>query len=102
MNAAEQPIITVHFAIAGVKGANYKAYRVNRAQPTLQTVAQVCKRLNLSNPENYALATLRNILLAPSETLSAYGLGSIFESWELRLIERPADQRTGGMHLHQA
>jgi hypothetical protein len=47
----EQPIIMVHFGIPGLKGANYKAYRVNRAQPTLQTVVQVCKRLNVATPE---------------------------------------------------
>ena len=83
----------MHFGIPGVKGANYKAYRVNRAQPTMQTVAQVCKRLNISSPEHCSLSTMRNILLSPSETLAAYGLGSLFESWELRLVERPPEQR---------
>lgn len=83
----------MHFGIPGVKGANYKAYRVNRAQPTLQTVVQVCKRMNIPSPENCSLSTMRNILLSPTETLAAYGLGSLFESWELRLVERPPEQR---------
>lgn len=42
----------------------------------------------IKEPARFLLATLRSGALSDNETLSEYGLGTIFNSWELKLITK--------------
>ena len=48
----------------------------------------LCEKINISNPSNFALAPLKGTPLSENETFAAYGLGSLFESWQVRLVPK--------------
>jgi hypothetical protein len=58
-----------------------------------QTMATIFRRLGLSDPGNWNLTTLRGYVLNEEEPLAAYGLGSLFESWELLVTPKPTAQQ---------
>lgn len=47
---------------------------------------EVCKKFGVADPSGYTLATLNGVSLIASACLANYGLGSLFSSWQLKLI----------------
>ncbi|KAL6046350.1 RhoGAP domain-containing protein [Balamuthia mandrillaris] len=51
-----------------------------------QILRTLCNRLNV-DPQKYCLTTLSGCPISSEEVLASYGLGSLFENWQLKLIE---------------
>lgn len=51
-----------------------------------QIVLSICKRLNIPNPQRFALATMRDFVFNENEPLGTYGLGTLYSNWKLKFI----------------
>lgn len=56
--------------------------------PTGQLIANFCKRYNIPNPENFALASTGDLLLSRNQSLGYYGLGKKIDRMTVKLVLR--------------
>jgi len=72
-------------------GLKAKTYKIKNNQPIKKLVASILKRVaSKVVPARFGISTLGGYILDDKETLSSYGLGSLLESWELRIVEKKA------------
>ncbi|KAL6060704.1 hypothetical protein QOT17_013334 [Balamuthia mandrillaris] len=71
-----------------------KLYRVGSNVPVKKILRTLCNRLNV-DPQKYCLTTLSGCPISSEEVLASYGLGSLFENWQLKLIEKDVPTNTG-------
>ncbi|PRP79070.1 RhoGAP domain-containing protein [Planoprotostelium fungivorum] len=67
------------------KGLHYKSFNIDKNHKCTQVLRFLCEKMNLSDSSKYSLATLGGRGISENEPLASYGLGSIFESWQLKL-----------------
>ncbi|EFA84976.1 hypothetical protein PPL_01970 [Heterostelium album PN500] len=80
-------IITFHMpTIAEFGDTKKKSYKINKKFTVSQTIALICKKQQIPDPKRFWIGSLQGFIMSDNEPLSTYGLGSLFESWELRLI----------------
>ncbi|EGG24076.1 hypothetical protein DFA_06214 [Cavenderia fasciculata] len=63
-----------------------KSYKLNKKFTIAQTISLICKKQQIPDPKRFWVGSLQGFIMNDNEHLYTYGLGSLFESWELRLI----------------
>ena len=65
-----------------------KAFRVDKDIKISQVISFLSTRLSLKDSSLYLLAPLKGAPLNSEDTLAAYGLGTLFDTWQLRMVVR--------------
>lgn len=81
----ETPIKVVLPQTSGFNGIEFKVYQVDKSWKINKVVRIICKKFNIQDGSKYVLATMRDFFFNPDLTLSDYGLGSLFRSWQLKI-----------------
>jgi len=87
----------VQFILPKVKefeGNKLKNYNIMPRMQIRQAIGRICKKFSVPNPDDYALCTLKGFVMKGTETFSTYGLGVLFETWQLLLIPKKAHKST--------
>eukprot|EP01133_Synstelium_polycarpum_P005974 gene5974-6920_t len=80
-------IITFHLpSIPEFADVKKKSYKINRKFTIAQTINLICKKQQIPDPKRFWISSLLGFIMNDNEPLYTYGLGSLFESWELRVI----------------
>ncbi|KAF2072887.1 hypothetical protein CYY_005782 [Polysphondylium violaceum] len=80
-------IITFHLpSIPEFGDIKKKSYKINKKFSIAQTISLICKKQMIPDPKRFWIGSLQGFIMNDTETLASYGLSSLFESWELRLI----------------
>ncbi|GAM26321.1 hypothetical protein SAMD00019534_094960, partial [Acytostelium subglobosum LB1] len=80
-------VITFHLpAIPEFADTRKKTYKINKKFTIAQTINLICKKQQVPDPKRFWIGSLQGFIMKDDEPLSTYGLGTIFESWELRVI----------------
>eukprot|EP01132_Coremiostelium_polycephalum_P001525 gene1525-1919_t len=80
-------IITFHLpSIPEFGDVRKKSYKINKKFTIAQTISLICKKQMIPDPKRFWVGSLLGFIMNDNEPLATYGLGSLFESWELRLI----------------
>jgi hypothetical protein len=59
---------------------------INPALPTVDVLTALCKAHNVKNPDKFALATFKNLILDYKSPMEAYGFGVRFQDWQLQVL----------------
>ncbi|EGC39203.1 hypothetical protein DICPUDRAFT_75206 [Dictyostelium purpureum] len=89
LNKTESPpnIITFHLpSLPEFGDIKKKSYKINKKFTISQAISLICKKQMIPDPKRFWIGSLQGFIMSDNETLASYGLSSLFESWELRLI----------------
>ncbi|KYR02446.1 hypothetical protein DLAC_01285 [Tieghemostelium lacteum] len=91
LNRTESPpnIITFHLpSMPEFNDIKKKSYKINKKFTIAQTINLICKKQSIPDPKRFWIGSLQGFIMNENETLASYGLGTLFESWELRLYSK--------------
>ncbi|KAN0030975.1 hypothetical protein ACTA71_003947 [Dictyostelium dimigraforme] len=89
LNKTESPPNVITFHLPGIPefgDIKKKSYKINKKFTVQQTIGLICKKQMIPDPKRFWIGSLQGFIMNDHETLASYGLSSLFESWELRLI----------------
>ncbi|KAM9986346.1 hypothetical protein ACTFIY_010766 [Dictyostelium cf. discoideum] len=89
LNKTESPPNVITFHLPGIPefgDIKKKSYKINKKFTIQQTIGLICKKQMIPDPKRFWIGSLQGFIMNDHETLASYGLSSLFESWELRLI----------------
>eukprot|EP01132_Coremiostelium_polycephalum_P008051 gene8051-9905_t len=76
------------------KGIYRKSYKLYIGTSVYKIICLICEKVKLE-PSKFVLRTLKGRTLYDNLSLSAYGLGTLFTTWQLRLIALDSPDSTG-------
>ncbi|KAN0050846.1 hypothetical protein ACTA71_004142 [Dictyostelium dimigraforme] len=94
---ADQSKCVVEFllpAIPEFKGIYRKSYKLDSKTTVYKIICLICEKAKLE-PSKFLLRTLKGRTLFDNKSLGDYGLGTLFTSWQLRLIALESPESTG-------
>ncbi|EGC33978.1 hypothetical protein DICPUDRAFT_153891 [Dictyostelium purpureum] len=92
-----EPKAVVEFllpAIPEFKGIYRKSYKLDIKTTVYKIICLICEKAKLE-PSKFLLRTLKGRTLFDNLCLGDYGLGTLFTSWQLRLIALESPESTG-------
>ncbi|EFA75482.1 RhoGAP domain-containing protein [Heterostelium album PN500] len=90
----------VEFLLPGIedfKGVYRKSYKLDINTTVYKIICLICEKVNNESlkPSKFVIRTLKGRTLYDNLSLRAYGLGSLFTTWQLRLISLDQPDSTG-------
>ncbi|KAM9973698.1 hypothetical protein ACTFIW_010815 [Dictyostelium discoideum] len=95
--SADQSKCVVEFllpAIPEFKGIYRKSYKLDSKTTVYKIICLICEKAKLE-PSKFLLRTLKGRTLFDNKSLGDFGLGTLFTSWQLRLIALESPESTG-------
>lgn len=80
---------------AEFNGVLQKLFYVGKNQTIQHVLDSLCSKLGLQENKKFCLATLNGKSLQPDATLLDYGVGILFNTWQLKVIETNNPHKTG-------
>ena len=71
---------------AVLQGVSSKTYKIRNSQTCSEIMKTICRKLKLPRHETYHFETLRGYKLNPFDPINYYGLGTLFDTWELVIV----------------
>ncbi|KYQ91999.1 RhoGAP domain-containing protein [Tieghemostelium lacteum] len=92
-----EPKAVVEFLLPTIdefKGIYRKSYKLDINTSVFKIISLICEKVKLE-PSKFLLRTLKGRTLFDNATLNDYGLGTLFTTWQLRLISLNSPENTG-------
>ncbi|EGG23695.1 RhoGAP domain-containing protein [Cavenderia fasciculata] len=91
------PKAVVEFLLPGIpefNGIYRKSYKLDINTSVFKIICLICEKAKLA-PSKFVLRTLKGRTLFDNGSLAQYGLGTLFTTWQLRLISLDSPESTG-------
>ncbi|GAM20387.1 hypothetical protein SAMD00019534_035620 [Acytostelium subglobosum LB1] len=80
-------------------GVCKKVFRVPNNISAREITNFLCAKIHVQDPTNFTIVTMKGREILPEDFLVDYGLGSMFDNWQLCLVERGKMKRAGMYEL---
>lgn len=86
-------MVSIAFPERGPFGVPRKSYKLDKRMPVHRIVTVIFRSLKVeasqADPRNYTLQTFGGVILNDQAPLVVYGLGSLLQNWQLKLVPKP-------------
>ncbi|KAL6042368.1 hypothetical protein QOT17_024453 [Balamuthia mandrillaris] len=76
-------------------GVYTRTFKVKASMEIDRIVSFVCSKLGIADAHRFGLSTLRGQPMMGNDNLGNWGLGTIFSSWQLKIIQKDHPEYTG-------